>query len=197
MVLDLLKIRCSVRSFSAEPIPDDIRMEILEAGRLSPSGGNEQPWKFGVITDAEQIGLISQAAYRQTWITTAPMLIVLCSAIVPDKRGARVIQKKRFPRWREAIDNMDKELYSALNTEEHQTKIAGTHMSLAALEHGIFSTWISMFDVEKVAEILTLPRLCIPSEIIAFGYPMDKISLKDKKPVDELAFYDRFTENQS
>lgn len=152
MVLDLLKIRCSVRSFSTEPIPDDIRMEILEAGRLSPSGGNEQPWKFGVITDAKQIGLISQAAYRQTWITTAPMLIVLCCAIVPDKWGARVIQKKRFPRWKEEIDNMDKELYSALNTEEHQTKIAGTHMSLAALEHGIFSTWISMFDVEKVAE---------------------------------------------
>lgn len=42
MVLDLLKTRCSVRSFSTEPIPDDIRMEILEAGRLSPSGGNEQ-----------------------------------------------------------------------------------------------------------------------------------------------------------
>ena len=92
---------------------------------------------------------------------------------------------------------MDKELYSALNMEEHQTKIAGTHMSLAALEHGIFSTWISMFDVEKVSEILALPRLCIPSEIIAFGYPMDKTSPTEKKPIDALVFFDRYTENQT
>ena len=53
MILNLLKKRCSVRSFSEKPISEPILSEILEAGRLSPSGGNKQPWKFGVITDQE------------------------------------------------------------------------------------------------------------------------------------------------
>lgn len=181
-----------MRGFADKSIEENIISEILEAGRLSPSGGNEQPWKFGVILDKRQIALISQAAYNQTWICSAPLLIVLCCTIVPDNRGAREIQKKRFPKWKKQIEEMDKELYSCLNTEEHQTKIPGTHMILQALEHGIYSTWISYFDVEKVSMILGLPKLCIPSEIIAFGYPVSNDSPREKKKIEDVVFYNRY-----
>jgi len=33
-------------------------------------------------------------------------------------------------------------------------KISGEHMVLAALEHGIFSTWISSMDCELVGETI-------------------------------------------
>jgi nitroreductase len=36
---------------------------MLEAARLSPSGGNEQPWAFGVITDCALIKQISKLAH--------------------------------------------------------------------------------------------------------------------------------------
>ena len=49
MILDLLKKRCSDRTFSDAAIPRSTIDYILECGRLSPSGGNEQPWKFGVM----------------------------------------------------------------------------------------------------------------------------------------------------
>jgi nitroreductase len=192
MILDLLRKRCSVRNFSDMPIPESILADILEAGRLSPSGGNEQPWQFGVITGKEQIESISQAAYKQAWIASAPLLIVLCCTIVADNRGAREIQKRRFPKWKNEIENMDKELYSCLNIEEHQTKIPGTHMMLQALEYGIYSTWISYFDAEEVAMILGLPDFWIPSEIIAFGYPAGNESPRDKKSLQDVVFYDRY-----
>jgi nitroreductase len=64
MILDLLRKRCSVRNFSETAISERIISDILEAGRLSPSGGNEQPWKFGVITDKKQIELISLLILR-------------------------------------------------------------------------------------------------------------------------------------
>lgn len=190
MILELLKKRYSVRNFKDTPIQENIILEILEAGRLSPSGGNAQPWKFGVILDKEQIGLVSQAAYNQTWICSAPLLIVLCCTIAPDQ-CAREIQKKRFPKWKKQIDDMEKELYSYLNIEEHQTKIPGTHMALQALEHGVYSTWISYFDVEKVSMILGLPKFCIPSEIIALGYPASYESTREKKKIEDLVFYNR------
>ncbi len=41
--------------FSDKKISQEIINYILEAGRLSPSGGNEQPWKFGVINDKDLI----------------------------------------------------------------------------------------------------------------------------------------------
>lgn len=87
---------------------------------------------------------------------------------------------------------MDKELYSCINMEEHQTKIPGTHMVLQALEYGIHFTWISYFNVAKVSMILELPELCLPSEIIAFGYSDEDIKLKPKKSVEELVFYNKY-----
>ncbi|MBN1581403.1 MAG: nitroreductase family protein [Anaerolineae bacterium] len=125
---------------------------ILEAGRLSPSGGNEQPWMFGVITDRLRVARIAEIAHRQMWIAQAPLLIVLCTTGVGDDLGGRVIQRHRFPEYAQAIAEMDQELYWALNQEEHQTKIAGAHMVLAALEHSVGSCRVSRFDVKRLAQ---------------------------------------------
>ena len=151
MITALLRNRFSVRKFQDKPIPDEALQDLLEAGRLSPSGGNEQPWIFGVITECDLITQIAEIAYQQKWIAKAPLLIVLCTVGVGDERGGRDIQKVRFPEYRQAIEKMDQDLYWALNQEEHQTKIAGTHMALAALEHGVGSCWVSQFDVKRLA----------------------------------------------
>lgn len=130
-----------MRRYQDRPIPNEVLQDILEAGWLSPSGGNEQPWKFGVITDRGLIAQIAQIAHQQEWIAHSPLLIVLCTIPVPDERGGRDIQIQRFPEYARAIEELDQNLYWALNQEEHQTKIAGTHMTLAAQEHGVGSCW--------------------------------------------------------
>lgn len=189
LILELLHKRWSVRKFLSKPIPDSVVQKILEAGRLSPSGGNEQPWRFGVITDPKLIHKIALLAYGQKWIETAPLLIILCTRVVSDERGGRSIQKARFPEWADKINQMDKDLYSKINMEEHQTKIAGTHMALAALEEGIGSTWVSYFHVEKVARLLDLPEGYIPAEILVFGHPAEEQKVRKKKELEEIVFY--------
>ncbi|MFN2269449.1 MAG: nitroreductase family protein [Anaerolineae bacterium] len=192
MIVDLLRKRVSVRRFRDQSIPDKVLHEILEAGRLSPSGGNEQPWLFGVITDPALIARVAEAARGQTWIATAPLLIVLCVTIVADERGGRDIQVHRYPEYADVITQMDKELYSALNQEEHQTKIAGAHMALTALEHGVGSCWVSRFEVRQVADLLNLLEGTIPSEILVFGYPEKARKPTGKKSLDEVVFYNTF-----
>jgi len=195
MLIDLIQKRASIRNFSDKNIPDDVIDYIIEAGRMSPSGGNEQPWKFGIITDKNLIKKISKAAYNQTWIQKAQLLIVLCTRIVADHKDGRNIQMKRFPEINEKLMNLDKELYSKLNLEEHQTKIPGTHMVLAAIEHGIGSTWISYFEVEKVSKLLNIKNGYFPSEIIAFGYPKNKKDMASKKKKSDIIFFnDKFNE---
>jgi nitroreductase len=192
VITELLRTRFSVRQFRDQPVPDSVLQDILEAGRLSPSGGNEQPWAFGVITDPTLIAQLAEIAHRQTWMAHAPLLIVLCTIGVDDSRGGRDIQLVRFPEYAEAISKMDQELYWALNQEEHQTKIAGAHMAMAALEHGIGSCWVSRFEVKRVAELLHLPKGVIPSEILVFGYPRQKHVSIQKKALDEVVFYNTF-----
>ena len=65
-------------------------------------------------------------------------------------------------------------------------------MTLQALEYGIYSTWISLFDVDEASKILGLPTLYIPSEIIAFGYPQREESGREKNKMEDIVFYDRY-----
>lgn len=192
MIVELLKKRVSVRQYRDAPVPEEVIQTILEAGRLSPSGGNEQPWLFGVVTDKDLIVEIAELAYKQKWIAQAPLLIVLCTVGVGDERGGRDIQRMRYPEYAAAIDEMEHDLYLALNQEEHQTKIAGSHMVLAALECGVGSCWVSRFEVRRMAGLLGLPKGCLPSEILVFGYPEVAGQPSQRKSKDELVFRNRY-----
>jgi nitroreductase len=192
MITDLLRKRSSVRRFQDKPVPEDVLQDILEAGRLSPSGGNEQPWTFSVITDRQLIARIAQIARQQEWIALSPLLIVLCTIPVPDEQGGRDIQMHRFPNYAQAIENMDQNLYWALNQEEHQTKIAGTHMALAALEHGVGSCWVSRFEVGRLSNLLKIPQGIIPSEILVFGYPSRQQLPVPKKALEAITFHNKY-----
>lgn len=192
MLLDLLKTRNSVRHFKDQEIPNEIVDYILEAGRLSPSGGNEQSWMFGVINDKEIIKDVSEIAYNQKWLMSAKLLIILCTKIVQQEAGGRDIQLARYPKFSAEIKGMDDEMYSRLNLEEHQTKIPGTHMVLAALEKGIGSTWVSYFDVDRLSQLMNLPNGLIASEIIAFGYPLKEQKSASKKNLEDIVFYNAF-----
>jgi len=192
LITSLLQRRTSVRKFQQQPVPEEVIQDMLEAARLSPSGGNEQPWMFGVITDCAVIRQISRLAHGQRWIAAAPLLILLCTICVDDRRGGRDIQKHRYPHFSCEISQMPQELYWALNQEEHQTKIPGTHMVLTALEHGLGSCWVSRFSVKGVAELLRLPPHCIPAEILVFGYPVFAQEPRSKKSLEEIVFRDVF-----
>jgi nitroreductase len=192
MIVELLSARSSVRRFQDRPVPEKVLQEILEAGRRSPSGGNEQSWLFGAITDRALIAQIAEIAYQQRWIARAPLLIVLVTIGVDDSRGGRDIQKARFPEYAHEIDQMDQSLYWALNQEEHQSKIAGTHMAMAALERGIGSCWVSKFEVSRLKDLLRLPARHVPSEILIFGYPEQVRAPRPKKDLAEIVFYNAF-----
>ncbi|MCI8541628.1 MAG: nitroreductase [Erysipelotrichaceae bacterium] len=191
MLLDLLKQRYSCRAFAPTPIPKEVIEYMLECARLSPSGGNEQPWMFGIITDREQIAQIAQAAsvnYKQKWIETAPLLVVLATQQL---KMDEAIALHRFPTLRSRIESLDQEVYQAINMEEHQCKIPGEHMVLAALEHGVYSTWISSMDCEKVKKICALEGYLV-SNVIAFGYPALSHRTRQKKALCDITFENRY-----
>ena len=48
--LKFIKSRRSIRNFIHSKIQRDTILEILECGRLSPSGKNNQPWRLNVVT---------------------------------------------------------------------------------------------------------------------------------------------------
>ena len=191
MVLDLLKRRYSCRNFSNRAVPEEVVQYMLECGRLSASGGNEQPWKFGVITDRALIQKLSEAAsvnYSQKWIAKAPLIIALCTQIFENEGDFGM---NRFPSIHDALQSLDPYMRACIDMEEHQTKIPGEHMVLAALEHGVYSTWISSVDCEKVGKLIGAEGYLV-ANLIAFGYPEEEREPTPKKALDSVVFTNHF-----
>ncbi|MFH1449378.1 MAG: nitroreductase [bacterium] len=77
LLLKLIKDRRSVREFTDQEISKDLIEEILEVGRWAPSGLNNQPWKFLVVTKKEVLNEISNYTKYQEIIKAAKLLIVV------------------------------------------------------------------------------------------------------------------------
>ncbi|GJM40179.1 MAG: oxidoreductase [Ardenticatenaceae bacterium] len=50
---ELMQNRHSTRDFADRPVPLDVIMKCLETAGRAPSGANQQPWHFAVVTNSE------------------------------------------------------------------------------------------------------------------------------------------------
>jgi nitroreductase len=74
-IIETIKTRRSVRNFKADPIPDEVIEKILEAGRWAPSGLNNQPWRFAVVTNTATKEKISKLTHYSKIVLGAHVLI--------------------------------------------------------------------------------------------------------------------------
>ena len=83
MVAEQLRLRQS-RTYSREPVPDEIVAELLQIARSSGSWANSQPWHFVVIRDRDTLRRISQPRPFMAWLADVPLAI----AVVLDGAGS-------------------------------------------------------------------------------------------------------------
>ena len=64
-VLTVIKGRRSTRKFLPKEIPDDVLMQIIDAGRFAPSNTNRQGWKFLIIKNQQLKDKIHEEVSRK------------------------------------------------------------------------------------------------------------------------------------
>jgi nitroreductase len=128
-LLDVILSRRSIRKYEDKEIPQDILLQVLEAGRQAPSAVNRQPIRFVVVTDTEAKNELSKSLFAKH-IKNAPMVIVGCA----DEKSLLT------GKWA-VVD----------------TTIALQNIVIAAWTFGIGSCWIGSFSEEKVKELLKIP----------------------------------------
>ncbi len=60
-----MKRRRSVREFSDRPVPDEVIVNAILAAGTAPSGANQQPWHFVVVSNPETKREIREAAEKE------------------------------------------------------------------------------------------------------------------------------------
>ena len=58
--------RTSVRKFEDRPVEKEKIENVLQAGFVAPSAGNQQPWEFYVVTKREMIEELSRRSPTST-----------------------------------------------------------------------------------------------------------------------------------
>ena len=75
--IEAIQNRYSCRSYRADPVSSELLMQLVDAGRLAPSGRGEQPWEFVVITDVSTLKELAKAAESGPHIGRAAACIVV------------------------------------------------------------------------------------------------------------------------
>ena len=104
-VFDGIRTLLAVRRYQDRPVPETIVRKILEAGRLTGSAMNLQPWHFIVVQEAAALRRLGALARSGPYIAQAPLAIVVAvertGYAVSD--ASRAIHSMLLVAWSEGI----------------------------------------------------------------------------------------------
>jgi nitroreductase len=161
----VLRDRRSVRRYENRPVPREIISKLIDAAEAAPSAGNLRARKYVIIAKKEMAKALAMAAYGQSQVESAPLLIVVCADV--DRSSSRYGDRGSLY----AIQDAD---------------AATMCLLLAAHDMGLGACWNGAFDDQIVREALSLEEHVLPVAIISVGWPSDKPRASPRRDLEDL-----------
>ena len=114
-----VRTKLDVREFSDRTVPNDVKLAVLEAARLTQSGINSQHWRFILVQDPKSIATLATDSTSGGWVSGANFAVIVCT---DPKRGfhlldaGRAVQDMQLTAW-------DKGVASGMYTGVNQSDI--------------------------------------------------------------------------
>jgi nitroreductase len=163
-IIDIIRSRRSVRKFTQEPVADELIEKILEAGRWAPSGLNNQPWRFGIVTDTGLKEEISKLTHYTNIVLAAQVLV----AVFLDTEKS-YHREKDIQGIGACLQNMLLETHSL----------------------GLGSVWLGEIikSNEEIKRLLGLGNELELMAVIALGHPAEKPKIVKRKALKDLVIF--------
>ncbi|MGZ3357490.1 MAG: nitroreductase family protein [Isosphaeraceae bacterium] len=153
----------AVREYLDKELPDAVIRRIVEAGHLSASAGNGQPWHFIVVR--ERAGLQKLGSL----VRTGPYLARAAAAVIVAYEAAK---------GQYGMSDASRAIQS---------------MILTAWGDGVGSNWTGFGGLENVRVEFGLPAEYEVLAVLSFGYPKRKVvGKKRRKPFDQVVSAEHF-----
>ncbi|OLC52761.1 MAG: nitroreductase [Chloroflexi bacterium 13_1_40CM_4_68_4] len=105
-VFDAVRTVLAVRRYRDKPIPKALVWRIIEAGRLTASSTNLQPWHFIVVEDRETLRKLGAHSRTGPYIAQAPLAVVVAverKSPYAVSDASRAIQSMILTAWSEGV----------------------------------------------------------------------------------------------
>lgn len=189
---EVVKNRRSVRAFMPNPIPEEDIIRIIDAARMAPTSGNQQPWKFLVIKDRKKIDALKKEKIKQT------------ETYLKDSKNLSGEElKKQLKITEEQLTNgyLSAPVYILILTDNNSFyptynhwdgPLAAGYLMLAARALGYGTVHITdSFSAELTKKVFNIPdkytRVCITPLGIPVEWPQ-----KEKKPLEKFIVNESF-----
>lgn len=104
-VFEAVRTMLAVRRYQDKPVPEATVRRIVEAGRLTGSAMNAQPWHFVVVQDRETLRRLGALARTGPYVAEAPLAIIVAVEktrfAVSD--ASRAIQSMLLTAWADGV----------------------------------------------------------------------------------------------
>jgi nitroreductase len=190
-----MRTRRSIRQFSDEPVPRELIEAALAVAGTAPSGANQQPWTFVVVSDPEVKARIREAAEHEERLLYAERATeeylraiepIGTNASKPHLTDAPYVIAVFEQAWRWEDGEKHKHYYVRESVGiAVGVLLTALHLSgLAALTH-------APSPMGFLTEILERPEGERPFLLIPVGYPADDATVPDlpKKSLDDFTVW--------
>ena len=199
-----LQFRHACKIFDeTKAIPSEQFMQILDAGRISPSSMGVEPTRFLLVRDKNLRDRLKEACWGQIQLTSASEVVVLKCLLQPIIPPSNYINFMSFRRgktdaerekWVEMYKGMlERKAAHGISIRhwvEKQSYIAGSTMMNYAAFIGIDSCAIEGFDIDALNNALGIDTFkeCV-SMILTFGYRIKEQQKRYRLSLDEIVEY--------
>jgi len=160
-LLEGIRTRRSVRSFTDEPVAREQVLEVITAGTWAPSGMNNQPWRFAVAADPAVRARLAKLTRYGKVVAGAPV----CIGVFLDREA------------------------SYHEVKDHQGMGACIqNMLLAAHGLGLGAVWLGeiLRSAAEVRAVFGLPETLELMAVVALGHPAGPVRAPARRGLDEV-----------
>jgi iodotyrosine deiodinase len=185
--LELMQTRRSLRQFSSRPVPHELIENALRVAGSAPSGANQQPWTFVVVTDPETKQRIRVAADRASDEYLEAIRPIGTNASKPHLTDAPYLIAVFEQAWRRDPDGSKRKHYYV----RESVGIAVGFLLTALHTEGLSALTHAPSPMGFLREILDRPGNERPFLLIPVGYPAEGATYPDlrRKTLDEFAVF--------
>ena len=104
-VFDAVRTLLAVRNYQDKRVPSEVVRRIVEAGRLTGSSMNRQPWHFIVVENRDTLRQLGALAKTGPYIAQAPLAIVVVieRTMFSVSDASRAIQSMILTAWSDGV----------------------------------------------------------------------------------------------
>lgn len=210
---ECIKTRRSVRKFQDKPVPEDLLLKAVELATWAPNGGNQQAWRFCIVTNKELIQKIGDAVKSKTeliaswteaeqsgealarWRQTCDFFrgAPVCIAALMGKYSSLADQILRARGERDPIA-LEMRAYRETGKSSLQSAAAAiSYICLVLHCFGLGTCWMTG-PLQAKKEIEQLLRISPEWDFVGLipaGYPAETPKIPARKPVNDVVEFFR------